>query len=36
LPRQMAEDIRICLEGRILQTAAVRLPFLRDGFQILH
>jgi DNA-binding transcriptional LysR family regulator len=36
LPRQMAEDIRICLEGRILQTAAARLPFLRDGFQILH
>ena len=36
LPRQMAEDIRTCLEDRILQTAAARLPFLRNGFQILH
>jgi hypothetical protein len=36
LPRQMAEDIRACLQERILQTASARLPFLRDGFQILH
>jgi DNA-binding transcriptional LysR family regulator len=36
LPRQMAEDIRTCLQDRILRTGAERLPFLGDGFQILH
>jgi DNA-binding transcriptional LysR family regulator len=36
LPRQMAEDIRTCLQNRIVDTATERLPFLDDGFQVLH
>jgi hypothetical protein len=36
LPRQMADGMRTCLQDRILKTGADRLPFLGDGFQILH
>lgn len=35
LPERMAQDIRAALQGRIVDGAAVRLPFLEDGFQIL-
>ena len=35
LPAQMAEEIRICLETRILTEARDRLPFLDEGFSIL-
>jgi hypothetical protein len=36
LPAQIANDMRHCLQTRILDQAAVRLPFLDDGFVILH
>jgi hypothetical protein len=32
----MADGMRTCLQDRILKTGADRLPFLGDGFQILH
>ncbi|MBU2994383.1 LysR family transcriptional regulator [Octadecabacter sp. B2R22] len=35
LPARMAEDIRSSLQDRIVDGAASRLPFLRDGFQML-
>lgn len=35
LPTQIAEDMRACLQIRILDQAATRLPFLNDGFLIL-
>lgn len=35
LPARMAEDIRTCLDERIVDTAADRLPFLDDGFLII-
>ncbi len=36
LPRRMAEDISACLQDRIIDAGTDRLPFLGDGFQILH
>ena len=36
LPYRMADEIRSSLEERIVGTATDRLPFLQDGFQILH
>ena len=35
LPARMAADIRVALQDRIVDGAAQRLPFLKDGFQIL-
>ena len=35
LPAQMAEDIRDCLEARIVGQAQTRLPFLGDDFHII-
>ena len=35
LPAQMAEDIRGCLQDRIVKDAPSRLPFLGEGLQIL-
>ncbi len=35
LPARMAEDIRGCLQARIVDGAATRLPFLTGGFEIL-
>lgn len=35
LPARMANDIRDSLQDRIVDGAAKRLPFLKDGFQIL-
>jgi len=35
LPARMAEDIRDCLQERIVDKAAERLPFLKSGFKII-
>lgn len=35
LPARMADDIRACLDGRIMGDAGDRLPFVVDGFQVL-
>lgn len=35
LPTVLAEDLRQCLQDRILTGAEARLPTLKDGFQIL-
>lgn len=35
LPARMAGDIRACMQTRIVDGSAARLPFLQGGFQIL-
>lgn len=35
LPARMADDIRDCLQERIVDKAAERLPFLKSGFRVI-
>jgi len=36
LPAKFAADMRLCLQTKIIAQAETRLPFLTDGFGILH